>query len=581
METTSIPGVFVRRAFCWALLFVLFLASCKKSNKSGGGNDLPGERTIITLKGCVVDESGRPIKGATVKADGQQTTTADNGTFTLFNIKTSSGSMVLVNCSRTGYRTQIRRAATAGGNNAALYVAMPYKDVTSTFQTTSGATAELPGGATVQIPANAVVKADGSAYTGAVQLAVHHLSPDDPDFGLKIPGGDLSGVRTDNTPVVLYSFGMVDVEMTTAAGEKLQLKNGQTSNIKFPIAADQRSMAPAEIPLWHFDEATGLWKEEGKATRQGDVYVGTVGHFSTWNVDAPLRTATVKGRLTDACANGVPLRGVVLTLGQMSVQTDNDGNYLVRLPAGVPFTISVDPRQNIGRTISKEIAPLAEGATSVQDIALPCGAALSGRITQCGSSAFSTFVTLELNGVVFAQTYTDVENKFKLFGPKGAGVIVKAFNPVGGTVMVPTMMPDQETVSNIPDIEICEPEVNLEATFMLRSVGSEQQYRIEGGTAIGVTDAGGGKTTCAVEADDWRISLTIPGITEGNYQSGYIVLDFANVRFIAEKAQIKVTRFGAVGELIEGTFTGIATPVSPGNKVEILNGRFTVRRVAG
>jgi hypothetical protein len=45
--------------------------------------------------------------------------------------------------------------------------------------------------------------------------------------------------------------------------------------------------APAQIPLWHFSETDGLWREQGLATLNNGWYSGTVPHFSTWNYDDP------------------------------------------------------------------------------------------------------------------------------------------------------------------------------------------------------------------------------------------------------------------------------------------------------
>lgn len=574
-----------RGFLCLALLAMQLLVACSKKNRNADegppGNNPPGSGIPVLLKGTVVDENGRPIPGAVIKTGGEQATTADNGTFGLANVKTGAGNVLLVDVSKTGYRSQIRRLSTEG-NNASMYVTLPYKDVTTTFTANTGCNAVLPGGVNVEIPADAVVKADGTAYTGSVQLAVQHLSPDDPDFSLKIPGGDLSALRTDNTPVVLYSYGMVDVEMTTPAGDKLQLKTGKTSKLKFPIAASQLAAAPATIPLWHFDEGTGVWKEEGTATKTGNAYVGTVGHFSTWNVDVPVKTALVKGKLTDACANNVAIQGVVVTVGQISTQTDNDGNYFVRVPSGRQFTIRLYPRQNMGRSITKNIPALAEGATSVQDIALPCSPAITGRIVNCNSTPFATFVTMEHNNQVIGQVYTDAENKFRLYAPKNANVVIKAFNPSGAAVSTDVHVPDNNDVKALGDIEICSPDINLEATFTVQFKTHNQPYIINGGTAIGVTDGGGRKTTCTLHAGQLSISLEIPGMAVGNYQSGKILLEIAGERYFAEQAEIKVTLFGVVEQLIEGTFSGTASPLDGGgDKVNIVNGKFTVRRVAG
>lgn len=68
----------------------------------------------------------------------------------------------------------------------------------------------------------------------------------------------------------------------------------------FPIPETMRDNPPPTIPLWYFDDESGLWVEEGIATLQGDVYVGEVGHFSWHNLDVPAERVSISGKVTDS-----------------------------------------------------------------------------------------------------------------------------------------------------------------------------------------------------------------------------------------------------------------------------------------
>ncbi len=81
--------------------------------------------------------------------------------------------------------------------------------------------------------------------------------------------GELRGIDENNKQVGLQSFGMMAVEMTGASGERLQLAPAKPATMRFPIAAAQQASAPATIAFWSFNDTTGLWKQEGMATKQG------------------------------------------------------------------------------------------------------------------------------------------------------------------------------------------------------------------------------------------------------------------------------------------------------------------------
>lgn len=115
----------------------------------------------------------------------------------------------------------------------------------------------------------------------------------------------------------LESFGAMRVEITTPAGAPLQLAAGREATVRIPVAGRSRH-APATMPMFHLDEATGRWVEEGSARLVGSGaaahYEGAVRHFSVWNVDAVVDTVWVSGCVRDP-AGAAPSRGVVQSQG--------------------------------------------------------------------------------------------------------------------------------------------------------------------------------------------------------------------------------------------------------------------------
>lgn len=157
----------VRTFLCLMLLGAQFLAACQK-NKSETPPDVdpPNAGVPVALSGTVIDEEGKPIAGAIVKSDGQQATSSGTGSFSLQNVKTGEGNMLVVESSKTGYGKQIRRVA-GGSGKATLTIAMTARPAAPiTFEANAGGNAELLGGAKVSIPADAVVRADGSRLHG-------------------------------------------------------------------------------------------------------------------------------------------------------------------------------------------------------------------------------------------------------------------------------------------------------------------------------------------------------------------------------------------------------------------------------
>ncbi|MDR0742762.1 MAG: carboxypeptidase-like regulatory domain-containing protein [Tannerella sp.] len=230
------------------------------------------------------------------------------------------------------------------------------------------------GGMKVDIPASSLTADDGKAYTGSVNADMFYLDPNSTGFASLMPGGDLAGISVGNGEAQLISYGMTAVLLTDNAGRALQLKKDAAAELTFPIPVGMDDNPPAEIPLWSFDEERGVWIEEGRATRQGNVYTGTAKHFSWINLDAPADRVTISGRLTDC--NGDPVQRAKVTVGQVATSSDSRGDYSAFVPANTPVVVRVEG-SGFSDGVEHAISAQRGGTTVTQDFSLPCRTASS------------------------------------------------------------------------------------------------------------------------------------------------------------------------------------------------------------
>ena len=145
----------------------------------------------------------------------------------------------------------------------------------------------------------------------------------------------------------LRSFGAVNVDFFDGDGNALQLRKGQRAEVS--IAAPERMRdRPKRVPLYYYDETTGLWEpyeEMAVYDERTDRYVGFVDHFSSVNVDAPLTDTSCVRLLTDnlSTGNGYVARFAFPSLAQTyDVPIDEALSVLRRIPpneAGATVTI--------------------------------------------------------------------------------------------------------------------------------------------------------------------------------------------------------------------------------------------------
>lgn len=356
-----------------AVFSLAVFASCEKEELTG--TDKPVEVTMqdVVLTGTVRDTGGKPLSNVTVTTGSLNVVTEADGTFAFEQTGTVDRRAV-IRFEKAGYFT-ITRSGVKADEMQIEVVMQPKGNSSSSLQASfnaSDAKTLSVAGMKVEIPAESLVKPDGSAYSGTVNADMFYLNPNNNNFTELMPGGDLAAVRSNNSEAQLISYGMTDITLTDNSGNPLQLKSGATSELVFPIPAGMESNPPASIPLWYFDEERGIWVEEGVATLQGNVYTGTVSHFSWHNLDLPSERVTIKGTVTDC--EKKPVSYVKVTVDQTAAVTNSKGEYSVFVPANTPVTVKVKSSDysNYSPEVSHNVSGKQGGSVVTQDISLPC-----------------------------------------------------------------------------------------------------------------------------------------------------------------------------------------------------------------
>ena len=346
------------------LLIPFLFNSC--SNDSGideNSVDTPlnfGNEVSKSFTGQIVDESNIPVANVVITVGNKTANTDRNGVF-IINNATVHEKFAFIKARKTGFLDGSRSLVPTNGMNYARITLLSGTIVGTVNSGTSGSVS-LGNGSKVTFDGNFKTET-GQPYTGVVSVIMKHLDPSDPTTVDKMPGM-LLAANSSGEERVLETFGMMNIELRGAASQKLQLST--TAQIEMPISTSQLASAPATIPLWHFDETLGYWKEEGAATKQGTKYVGTVSHFSWWNCDAQF--PTVRLCVTVVNSNGVPLSNVKVGIRRASNSytvngfTNSQGQVCGLVPANETLTMVVfDSCGNVVSTSS--IGPFSADTT--------------------------------------------------------------------------------------------------------------------------------------------------------------------------------------------------------------------------
>lgn len=380
--------------FSVIIVVLLVIVSCQKSG-NGSLENPNNEKEFVTasVSGRILDDNKQPVSGAVVKA-GSLTATSDiNGNFRINNVSLDKNAG-FIKVEKDGFFQGSRTIVVNEGAVNYISIQLIKRTVSGTVSGSSGGNISVQGGGSIVFTGNSFVNTAGnSAYTGTVSVSTFFLNPTAGNFSEIMPG-TLRGVTTGNDETGLQSFGMMAVELTGTGGEKLQLAAGKTATLTFPIASELLSQAPATIPLWSFNDTTGLWKEEGIATKQGNNYVGTVGHFSFWNCDVPINFIKFKAIVRDQDGNTLPSARVVVQVTSDAISsygtgyTDSSGGVGGYIPKGKSLQIKIYNKCNV-LVFTKDIGPLnadADLGTLTASVPATGSVTFSGTVTNCSAA---------------------------------------------------------------------------------------------------------------------------------------------------------------------------------------------------
>lgn len=427
--------------FMALLMMLMTFASCSKiqdllnegdddDDDSGGINPpelVEGRMEDIALSGIVRDASGTPIEGVSIVSGSSAATTNTDGFFEFDQIQVVSvqNDRSVVRFSKAGYFDVVRSMDADDAEGASWEVVMCKKennDFTSikTYSSSSDQTLQA-GEMKIDMPQDGYkVDGTGAGYTGKVKSEMVYLDPNNERFSEMMPGGDLAAVRSDNSSAQLVSYGMTDLNMYAENGDKLQLKEGSKAKLTFPIPAGMGENPPASIPLWSFNEKTGLWEEEGSASLQGNVYVGEVAHFSWVNLDYPEKQGTVYGYVKDDTGKVLP--GVRLSIGQLLASTvsKSDGYYSHEVPANTAFSITVKDLYygGIDQKVSVKVPALFPGERRQVDITLPHLVRVYGKVMNERGDGIRSSVWVQTEKAKTEVLQTDKDGNFNVYVPK-------------------------------------------------------------------------------------------------------------------------------------------------------------------
>lgn len=416
-----------------SLLAVVVFTQCKKDkvDNPDGENPITNEIVIeqnkrlekvvttITstafLHGNVLDENGNALSGVEVKAGGKSQITDKDGYFVFGEIAINND-FATVKAEKSGFMKGIRTFTPTSGAMNKVEIRLQSRGTAQNLEANNGGELSFDGGKVkLSFPAVSIADADGKSYTGTVKVYARYIHPESEGFTSTMPG-NLVGLTDANRLSGMISFGMANVELTDNSGNLLQIVAGKTVKVTMPAIKD----APADMPVWHFNESYGLWVEAGKAVKFGAEYSFEANHFSTWNLDMKVEdavekvTITIKSSTNQNLANQkVDIYTSDFSNRLAAVYTDNNGQFtLLRTPKNLGLRI-VTECQNLDKTVNITSENIAVTLPNLTGSAK--NYQLSGTVKDCESTYANLYFTLKglTESKISFSGKTNAEGKFE------------------------------------------------------------------------------------------------------------------------------------------------------------------------
>lgn len=331
------------------LLIALLFAACKKDVVEFIPDEVetPAAVYVMTdLGGMITDEEQTPLANVTIQISTRnglvETATDENGIFLIRDIEVQKDRLY-VKAFSEGFFVGSKTIEVAGNAIENIEIRLLQKQLNYEFDSNIGGVITTNDGARVTFGPNVIADSNGNPYNGNVLVAMRWLNPTSADI-FQIMPGNLIGEDSLGRAHVMATAGMIGVELFSNNFEKLNILEGQTATLEFPVPSSIANKVPSEIPLWSFDENKGVWILEGTAQYADNQYTATVSHFSFWNCDAIFPLINGQGKVVDANGNPIANALVKISIGGLNTRsgwTNSEGVFSGKLPANETIEIAV------------------------------------------------------------------------------------------------------------------------------------------------------------------------------------------------------------------------------------------------
>jgi len=538
------------------LLFLFLYLGCSPDDSVAPSQKFQGS-LFVTVR----DTDGKPVSGATLVMDDQTAITDDDGTYYFTQVTLTGDDYLQVE--KSGYFKGSRRFNTKESSTQFLQVTLMYQEEIGNFNAASSASISIDSKSKLTFPDHSVTRADGSSYSGNVRVMASPIYSDDPQMSDKMPGA-LTAIDETGAKVVLGSFGMLAVELQADNGDVLEIASGKTVEVQFGIPNTQLGQAPPTIPLWYFDEAKGYWVQEGEATKQGNVYVAQLPHFSFWNWDVVYELVNWEASYVYPGGTAAQNAEICMTIKSINTQrcTKTDANGQVYGPVPANELLELIVRNDCGNIIyADEIGPFSDDVKmerTTLDITQYDYATISGTALKCDGSPLTS-------GMVRVRTTL---NNFLFPIQDAAGHFEGGYVYCTGDVVTLYMYDVSNSLVSLPHTVSFDRSLNVGSLYACEQLDEYLHYKIKGfspeyvyylpdlsytghSTKINSIDSIGVKG---------RFGFSIDGGTTGQYigyaaHGNQINLPNGQIAYILNMT-VDVAEFGGAGQYVRGTFSG-------------------------